>query len=74
MIGPVTLVVVLPGFNARGAWWQRLAMAGDMEATTGFEPVHSGFADRPLNHLGTAPKFKGQTHRATTSLARPPKP
>src|SRR5688500_9969415 len=26
-----------------------------LEATTGFEPVHSGFADRPLNHLGTSP-------------------
>jgi hypothetical protein len=27
-----------------------------VEATTGFEPVHSGFADRPLNHLGTSPR------------------
>lgn len=25
------------------------------EAQTGFEPVNSGFAIRPLSHLGTAP-------------------
>ena len=27
-----------------------------MEATMGFEPMHNGFADRPLNHLGTSPR------------------
>ena len=26
-----------------------------MEATTGFEPVDDGFANRSLNHLGTSP-------------------
>ncbi len=26
-----------------------------MEATTGFGPVNSGFADRRLNHLATSP-------------------
>ena|GEM_PF-5003946 len=26
-----------------------------VEATTGLEPVHNGFADRSLSHLGTSP-------------------
>ncbi len=31
-----------------------------LEATTGFEPVHRGFADPRLNHLATSPlKFFG---------------
>ena len=27
----------------------------ELEATIGFEPMHRGFADLPLNHLGTSP-------------------
>ncbi len=27
-----------------------------VEATIGFEPMHRGFADLPLNHLGTSPQ------------------
>ncbi len=26
-----------------------------IEATIGFEPMHRGFADLPLSHLGTSP-------------------
>lgn len=28
-----------------------------MEAPSGFEPLDKGFADLPLNHLGTAPRL-----------------
>lgn len=30
-----------------------------LEATIGFEPMHRGFADPPLNHLGTSPRGSG---------------
>ena len=32
-------------------WAQKLKQ----KVRAGFEPAHDGFADRPLNHLGTAP-------------------
>jgi hypothetical protein len=33
-----------------------------VEAASGFEPLHRGFADLSLNHLGTPPSFMSNTH------------
>ena len=33
-------------------------MGGKMEAASGFEPLHRGFADLSLNHLGTPPSLR----------------
>ena len=38
-------------------------MPEDMEATVGFGPTHRGFADLPLNHLGTSPLERRQGDR-----------
>ena len=35
---------------------ERLTLGGLMEAAIGFEPMHGGFADLSLNHLGTPPR------------------
>ena len=32
-----------------------------MEAAIGFEPMHGGFADLSLNHLGTPPQSRPQS-------------
>ncbi len=32
-----------------------------MEAAIGFEPMHGGFADLSLNHLGTPPQSSSQS-------------
>jgi hypothetical protein len=39
-----------PGFELIGP--------GLMEAASGFEPLHRGFADLSLGHLGTPPLFR----------------
>ena len=33
----------------------RVSVKGEGEAASGFEPLHGGFADLSLNHLGTPP-------------------
>jgi hypothetical protein len=42
-----------------GAYGGRKALNGgflsSLEAASGFEPLHRGFADLSLNHLGTPP-------------------
>jgi hypothetical protein len=35
----------------------RVISRGKMEATSGFGPLNRGFADPPLNHLGTSPRM-----------------
>ncbi|MEA2677137.1 MAG: hypothetical protein QOJ81_1278 [Chloroflexota bacterium] len=48
---------VYPGSTTSARAESRPASAlKGVEATTRFELVHSGFADRPLNHLGTSPR------------------
>ena len=37
----------------------RLVRIEKVEATIGFEPMHRGFADPPLNRLGTSPRGSG---------------
>ena len=40
---------------------------GVVEVRVGVEPTHDGFADRPLNHLGTAPKI-GNNEKDSSKL------
>jgi hypothetical protein len=45
------------------------AVGGLMEAAIGFEPMHGGFADLSLNHLGTPPRVgrcRDRTHSTIT--------
>ena len=37
------------------AFKKRLMLQRFLEAAIGFEPMHGGFADLSLNHLGTPP-------------------
>ena len=46
--------------SAASAYSATPAQIKTLEATTGFEPVNSGFADRRLNHLATSPHWSGR--------------
>ncbi len=48
------LLLLINIFNQRQEQ-KNSVMGENLEATTGFEPVNSGFADRRLNHLATSP-------------------
>jgi hypothetical protein len=37
--------------------WNIAEIKQKLEAASGFEPLHRGFADLSLNHLGTPPYF-----------------
>ena len=41
-------------FCEKGTWTRNLSKT-QLEAASGFEPLHRGFADLSLNHLGAPP-------------------
>jgi hypothetical protein len=41
--------------ESQGLTKNRRKMQQKLEAASGFEPLHRGFADLSLNHLGTPP-------------------
>jgi hypothetical protein len=41
-----------------------------VEAAIGFEPMHGGFADLSLNHLGTPPRLCVTSDRTQSSITR----
>lgn len=49
---------------------QRAVAGSGVEATSGFEPLNRGFADLPLNHLGTSPRRAGQGNRPIDASGR----
>ncbi len=46
---------------AKGNYQRKAQHGGKMEAASGFEPLHRGFADLSLNHLGTPPRLRNLT-------------
>jgi hypothetical protein len=66
------LPMMIPGSRGSDAKPRRptLILLEEMEAAIGFEPMHGGFADLSLNHLGTPPCLSRSRGRTRSNITR----